>query len=338
MILDDQAQLDPMDVLESLVTSVRSQGGAVVTGTRVEHVSVLGRPTISWDGGRMECENVILATGAPILDRALYFAKLEPQRSYALAFDHPDPPDLMLLSAQGPTRSLRDAPGEGSERRLLVGGEGHVVGRARHEVEHLDRLRAWTLEHFPGAVETHHWSAQDYRSSDGLPRVGLLPRGRGRVLLATGYAKWGMTNGVAAAREISAQILGGQLPWAARVVERGSRASGLVGLARMNAGVAAAGLQGAARAALRPLRKDPTAEGDGVVGRAGLLPMGRSTVNGRTCTVAAICTHLGGVLEWNDADQSFDCPQHGSRFSPTGEVLEGPATRPLTRHDESGSG
>jgi Rieske Fe-S protein len=54
-----------------------------------------------------------------------------------------------------------------------------------------------------------------------------------------------------------------------------------------------------------------------------------STVNGKTCSLSAVCTHLGGILHWNDNEKSWDCPLHGSRFSSDGQVLEGPATRDL---------
>jgi Rieske Fe-S protein len=47
--------------------------------------------------------------------------------------------------------------------------------------------------------------------------------------------------------------------------------------------------------------------------------------------VSRVCTHLGGVLEWNEAERSWDCPLHGSRFSCEGMVLNGPAVKPLRR-------
>jgi glycine/D-amino acid oxidase-like deaminating enzyme len=179
--LDDQAQLDAMDVLAALVREVRRLGGTVVVGRRVVTTPLTGATAVDLeDGSRVFAENVVLATGVPILDRGLYFAKVEPQRSYALAFRHPAPPELMLLSAGSPTRSLRDAPStEGA--LLLVGGEGHTVGRVRSPRAHLDALRDWTAEWFPGAEETHAWSAQDYSSHDGIPFIGALPRGRGHV-------------------------------------------------------------------------------------------------------------------------------------------------------------
>ena len=52
-------------------------------------------------------------------------------------------------------------------------------------------------------------------------------------------------------------------------------------------------------------------------------------MDGQTCTVSAVCTHLGGILAWNDAERSWDCPLHGSRFAPDGRVLEGPAVTDL---------
>ncbi len=98
-------------------------------------------------------------------------------------------------------------------------------------------------KHFPGAVETHQWSAQDYRSHDAVPYVGRLPRGFGRIYVATGFDKWGMTNGVAAARAISGQILGQQPPWAKAMGRRitGPTAAAHLAAINLKVGLGAAG-------------------------------------------------------------------------------------------------
>lgn len=308
-LLHDQAEFDPMDVLVALVSQLRVAGGSVHQHRRVRGVSWTGPPAVRLDSGEtLPADHVVLATGTPVLDRGLYFAKVEPLRSYGLAFEGVDPPNGMYLSAGPDARSVRDAP----MGRLIVGGGGHVVGRAHSELSHLDALRDWTSLWFPGAVETHHWSAQDYRTHDGIPSVGQLPRSGGRIHVATGYEKWGMTNAIAAAMSISGQILGEPPPWQRTMGRRITRPSGLRELVRTNLGVGKALASGAARAV-----------GDHLPG----APAPRA----QECGIIGVCTHLGGVLKWNDVEGSWDCPLHGSRFSADGAVLEGPATRPLLR-------
>jgi glycine/D-amino acid oxidase-like deaminating enzyme/nitrite reductase/ring-hydroxylating ferredoxin subunit len=336
--LRDQAQINPMEVLTALAEDVRSHGGRIVTGVRVRNVTGAGPSTVHADQGSVRADSVVLATGTPILNRGLYFAKLKPNRSYAAALElagNARPPEGMYISVEQPVRSIRDYPADG-RHLLLVGGNGHPVGKARSEREHLENVLTWARQHFPGATVTHTWSAQDYQATNLMPFFGKLPRGRGRILFATGYNKWGMTNAVAASLGISADILGGQLPWADTIHRRVTSPPGAASAVSLNAGVAARlakdwGKLQKQSPADGTLTADGTApaEGMGTVTMRGRKPVATSTVDGTTCSLSAVCTHLGGILHWNDNEKSWDCPLHGSRFSSTGQVLEGPATRDL---------
>ncbi len=293
-VLDDQAQLDPLDVVAALADQLRQHGGLLHEGRRVVSVSWDGREVTLDDDRTLRASAVVLATGTPILDRGLVFAKVEPQRSYVLVARGAASPHEMLLSAGSPGRSLRGVEHDG-QTLLMAGGSSHVVGRTASEERRLDDLREWVRAYYPTAVETHAWSAQDYGAPDGVPYIGPLPRGRGRVHVATGFDKWGMTNAVAAALAITTEILTGSPP-----------------------------------AWLGPLRHRITGPGEaarlaGLNGRVGLAACRALPGLGSR----PLCTHLGGVLRHNDAEDTWDCPLHGSRFAADGSVLEGPATRPL---------
>jgi nucleotide-binding universal stress UspA family protein/nitrite reductase/ring-hydroxylating ferredoxin subunit len=67
----------------------------------------------------------------------------------------------------------------------------------------------------------------------------------------------------------------------------------------------------------------------GVIERHGEQVAAYVDNDGELHLMSARCTHLGCIVEWNPTEQSFDCPCHGSRFDPHGEVIEGPATNAL---------
>lgn len=182
------------------------------------------------------------------------------------------------------------------------------------------------LRHWPDAARTHAWSAQDYRTPDRLPWIGARPGSRGRVLLATGFDKWGMTGGAMSALAIAGRLGGAEPDWARALRRRGTTpaaAGSLVG----SLGAVAAAQARTARAALSPT--PPPGEGQGSLGRRGARLVATSTVDGRTREVSAHCPHVGALVAWNAQERSWDCTAHGSRFAPDGTRLEGPAACPL---------
>jgi glycine/D-amino acid oxidase-like deaminating enzyme/nitrite reductase/ring-hydroxylating ferredoxin subunit len=297
--LAGQLQVDPMALLDALTLEAAAHGVHLVERARVTKVAGSGPVHLTTGAGEVAADRVVLATNMPILDRGAFFARMEPARSYCLAFRTPAPyVDAMYLSADEPSRSLRDAD-DAEGALLLVGGNGHKVGAAVDTQDRVEQLRAWTHEHWPDAVETHAWSAQDYVPHHGLPFAGPVLPGSD-ILVAGGFSKWGFTNAVAASLVLSAHVLGGRLGWA-DAYQTWSRheVPGLAKAALLNAEVG----------------------WEMTRGWAGALAGGSVHVDG----VSRVCTHLGGIVRWNEAERSWDCPLHGSRFDTDGSVLDGPA-------------
>ncbi|MBF6465825.1 FAD-dependent oxidoreductase [Nocardia beijingensis] len=329
--LADQAQLDPMALLAALAADVESHGAPIYESTLVRGVHHgSGELVVSTEHGDLGARRVVLATGTPILDRGGFFARLTPQRSYLTAFslDRPAPRD-MYISAGSPTRSLRRAQGPDGEL-LLVGGNGHVVGRGGSTREKVEDLVSWARTWFPGAELTHRWSAQDYSPVGELPYVGPVLPGQSDIQLATGYAKWGLTNGVAAAIALAGRLTEAPPRWAGALASwRPDELKALPTATRVNGAVAQKLSAGWLRIVTRHDGAAP-AEGCGTVLRDGLHPTAVCTVDGVTNRVSAVCPHLYGIVNWNDAERTWDCPLHGSRFAADGTLLEGPATSSLT--------
>lgn len=340
LTLADELQLHPVRWLEHLLAGLRRPAGPgegrcdVRTGWRVVSVDG-GAPatvTVRRDGERggathvVRAGRVVVATLLPFLDRGLLFARSEPTRSWCLTADVAGPlPQGMYLGIDSPSRSLRTAP----DGQLLVGGESHTTGRGGPTSRRVAELDRWTREHFDARRVTAAWAAQDYTTADKLPFVGPLLPTNDRVVVASGFAKWGMTGGTAAAQQVADVLLGTTQEWPWRPWRPTVRRQ-VAGSAPMQAGVAWKEGTGWAGALGHRAPQTPPAEGEGVVGRRGPRVCGVSTVDGVTRSRSGVCTHLGGIVSWNDQERSWDCPLHGSRFGADGRVLDGPAVRPLS--------
>jgi glycine/D-amino acid oxidase-like deaminating enzyme/nitrite reductase/ring-hydroxylating ferredoxin subunit len=330
---DDQAELHPCKYLLALAERIAAAGGEIYEGSRALSLdSGDGRCRIATAAGSVTAPRAVIATHFPFPDRSLAFARLRPERSYALACRiKGSPPPGMHISADSPTRSVRAAPTADGEL-LLVGGEGHKVGSGGDTRERYRALERFAREHWDVTAVEYSWSTQDNVTPDGLPYVGRLTPRSDRVLMATGFAKWGMTGGTAAAAVLVDLVLGRANPYADlfdpwRLTLRASARA----LIEENAQVA---LHFVGDRLTKPgLRSiDDLAPGEGDIVRSGQRKVAayRDSDGGLTA-VSTRCTHLGCQVNWNAAERSWDCPCHGSRFAPDGSVLQGPAVRPLER-------
>jgi cytochrome b6-f complex iron-sulfur subunit len=57
------------------------------------------------------------------------------------------------------------------------------------------------------------------------------------------------------------------------------------------------------------------------------------TSSGNYIAVQAACTHQGTTLQYDNSNNRFHCPNHGSNFSTSGAVINGPASSSLTQYN-----
>jgi glycine/D-amino acid oxidase-like deaminating enzyme/nitrite reductase/ring-hydroxylating ferredoxin subunit len=295
------------------------------------HAAQVG-DSVRTPGGRVVAEHTIVATHFPFPDRSLAFARVHPQRSYALAVRIAgEPPEGMFISGDSPTRSVRAVPVEGEEL-LIVGGEGHKTGTGGDTERRYAHLEAFAREHWDVRSVEYRWSAQDNVTVDGLPFVGPITPFESRVFMATGFAKWGMTNGTAAAR-VLADLVHGRENEATRLLDpnRVNARASLGKLLKENAQVGARFVgDRLTKRGERSLEDLKPGEGD-IVDLHGEKAAGYRDDDGTLIAVSPVCTHLGCQVNFNRAERSWDCPCHGSRFATDGSVLQGPAVHRLER-------
>ena len=140
----------------------------------------------------------------------------------------------------------------------------------------------------------------------------------------------GLAAGVAAGIALADSTRDNRPGWMREMDERRSLLGDAGRLIGRNA-EAVAELAAAAAHALVEGTPTDLGEGEGTVGLRHGRPTGVCRVGGELHRVSAVCPHLGGILAWNDAEQSWDCPLHGSRFQHDGRRIEGPARADLRR-------
>ncbi|MFN2587916.1 MAG: FAD-dependent oxidoreductase [Actinomycetota bacterium] len=329
---DGQLEFHPRKFLLPLLESIPGDGSHVFEGARVVDVEE-GEPCyVRTAGGRMViAADVIVATNMPIVDKGFFFARAEPSRGYALAMEVPEDrvPGGMFINVGAPTHSVRRARHDG-RTLLILAGEGHHTGEGGIHREQWDRLEEWARNDLGATRVAYRWSTQDYYSLDKVPFVGRMTPGGGHLFTATGFSAWGMTNGVVAGRLLADLITETPNEWAELYDPNRLNVKSLPSFVKKGGHDAKRLIGDRLKGAEDPAEIAALAPGAGAVFDVDGEKVGiHRDDDGTLHAVSATCTHLGCIVAWNDAERSWDCPCHGSRFAASGDVLTGPARTPL---------
>jgi glycine/D-amino acid oxidase-like deaminating enzyme/nitrite reductase/ring-hydroxylating ferredoxin subunit len=331
----DQARIHPLKYLAGLARAITARGGRLYADAPVKGVEEKDDGVIVTlaDGGEVRAGYAVVAANTPFNDRVAIHTKQAPYRTYAMAFEAPKGAiaDALLWDTLDPYHYVRVQPGEKRDT-LIVGGEDHKTGMADDADVRFANLEAWARERFPEMDgQTHRWSGQVYEPVDFLPYIGVNP-GNERVFVVTGDSGQGMTMGATAGLLLPDLIEGREHRWAEMFKPSRKSLSSALTYIDENKDVVAnlseyvAGKTKGSVADIAP--------GEGALVRDGakILAVYRAA-SGDLQIRSATCTHIGCVVHWNSFETCWDCPCHGSQFSPDGEVLQGPAFTPLAEAD-----
>src|SRR5436190_5569356 len=335
LVFPRQGQFHPLKYLAGLAEAVTRQGGRIFERTHVEDYEVGDRVTIAVrTRGAVTARSMIVATNAPFVSRFRFPLRQFPYRTHAIALRVPagSVPKALYWDTADPYHYVRlQSSEDGKGDLLIVGGEDHKTGQPGKEDgdARYGRLEGWTRERVAAAGEVvHRWSGQVMEPADGLAFIGRVPKIGENVYVVTGDSGHGMTHGTLGGMILRDLITGRDNPWAALYAPARGMLKGLGEIAAENVNVVPQYGKWLTAGDVPSTREIP--KGEGRVIRKGLQKEAiYRDERGGLHSMSAVCPHLGCIVGWNGTEKTWDCPCHGSRFSATGEVLNGPANSPL---------
>lgn len=328
-----QARFHPRRYLAALSRAFVAAGGRIYEHSAAEKFCTAPL-RVKANGCTLTCDDIVLATHNPMVgvagmsDATRFQTKLALYTSYVVAgrVRRGTVPDALFWDGSDPYHYLRIEPHRTYDV-VIFGGEDHKTGQEADTSACFERLERTLAGIAPDVRVTHRWSGQVIETPDGLPYIGRTAE---HQWIATGFAGNGMTFGTLGAMMASDAILGRTNPWTELFDPRRSALKrGAWSYLKENADYPYYKMRerfaGPEGRSLRAVRR-----GHGmVIERDGANVAAYRDGDGVTTLRSAMCTHMGCVVAWNEAERTWDCPCHGSRFKPSGAVISGPAESPL---------
>jgi glycine/D-amino acid oxidase-like deaminating enzyme/nitrite reductase/ring-hydroxylating ferredoxin subunit len=329
----NQGQFHVMKYLLGLSVNIVLNGGKIFTHTKAINIEDGKLCKIETEKGfTITSKHVIVATNSPVNDVVTMHTKQAPYRSYAIGAIIPKGyfPRILLWDTQDPYHYVRIQENSSDEHTdiLIVGGEDHKTGQEHNPEIAFEKLIAWSKERFPLIKSIpYRWSGQVMEPVDSLAFLGRNPGGE-NVFIITGDSGHGMTHSTIGAMLITDLIMERPNEW--EDIYSPSRISLLSTkeFLKENLNVAVQYLDWFKGDEVKTI--NDIEPGSGAVIRKGLKKIAvYKDPMGNISQCSAVCTHLGGVVRWNNLEKSWDCPCHGSRYNTEGRVLNGPAVENL---------
>jgi glycine/D-amino acid oxidase-like deaminating enzyme/nitrite reductase/ring-hydroxylating ferredoxin subunit len=325
---ENQAQFHPRKFVQGLAARIDAQVFEKTRALDLEEKD--GVCTVTTNRGKITAKYVVIASHFPFYDPGMFYARLSQFRDYAVAARiRGQIPKSMSIGAAQSAKAFRTQPFK-NEELLIVSGEGHNVGEEPDTRTRYENLERYVRQNFDVEEIVFRWSTQDNNTLDSMPYIGQASSGSDRVFVITGFGGWGMAAGAYSGRIISDLIAGRANPWAEFFAPgRFKGAESLKNLASQGVTVA--------KHYVGDKMSDVSDKPPGQLkpGEAAIVKVDGEKVaayrdnSGVLHAVSPVCTHMGCDLAWNTAEESWDCPCHGSRFDPNGMVLHGPAVNHL---------
>lgn len=337
MEIPGQATFNPLLYVQALAKHIDGDQCTIFENTEVREIREENSEVrLTTTSGTVTARHVIHATHTPKGIEVQYHTVLGPYREYGIAVKLEDAslyPDGIYWTYQNKEKySIRTYERDG-EKFLLCIGKPHKVGQAEDNEEHIRKLIDFIGERFRIQEVVFKWGGQHYKPADLLPYIGKKSSAS-RQYVATGFSTDGLIYGTLSAQLISAEILGkGILYDGIFKASRHQPLKAAKDFIKENADVAVEFVKGLFTAEIKEMESVLPGEAKIIVKDNHKIAVHRDRDGVLTAT-SAICTHMGCQVHFNNAEETWDCPCHGSRFSKTGEVIEGPALKPLKRLDE----
>ena len=329
-IIEQQAQFHPARYIYGLAKAFEEAGGILVQHCMLESLEDESPLILNTTLGQLQAKQLVYATHIPSGINLLHF-RCAPYRSYVLAvkLKNDTYPDGLIYDMDEPYHYYRTQEID-NQKYLIFGGEDHKTGHDENAHLHFTQLEIYLNKYFDIREVSYRWSSQFYEPSDGLAYIGLLPGHAKDVFVATGYSGNGMTYSHIAAKLLSDLILKGHSVYE-KVFNPGriKPFAGFAAFVSENADVIKEFI--AKRISIEKI--DSLSElksGEGrIIKYEGNTYAVHKNENGVLHAIDPVCTHTKCIVQWNNAENSWDCPCHGARYTVDGGILNGPTTRNL---------